>query len=57
MYDKNNNLPPPRAESGRPKKPPLGEYLATSPQHDVEVVKLLLKYGTQVGDGLVHLKN
>ncbi|KAF2368955.1 Ankyrin repeat-containing domain [Trinorchestia longiramus] len=37
-----------RNESGRPLKPPLGEYLASSTEHDVEVVKLMLRYGSQV---------
>ena len=37
-----------RHESGRPLKPPLGEYLANSPEHDVDVVKLMLRYGSQV---------
>ncbi|XP_018020475.1 ankyrin-3 isoform X2 [Hyalella azteca] len=37
-----------RNESGRPLKPPLGEYLANSTEHDVQVIKLLLRYGAQV---------
>ena len=37
-----------RSESGRPLRPPLGEYLVNAVDHDVEVIKLLLKFGAQV---------
>lgn len=40
-----------RNEAGRPLKPPLGEYLANAQEHEVDVVKIMLRYGAQVCKG------
>lgn len=42
-------------DDGSPIKPPIGEYLSSNEEHDVEVVNLFLKHGAEVRVGFVIL--